>query len=459
MADTDWPDRGPLPLEPSVDEWRALASRLEAFLADKLEGLADAPSMVPYEGATNVDPADLEAWLEALFAPGFNPAVGGFMAYIPGGGLVTSALADWVIKTLNRYGTANFASPGLGDLENKVVNTFSRWVGYGDRAAGVLTTGGSLANFTALVTARRAKLPENFLDGVMYCSDQTHHSVMKAANLAGFSARNIAVIPSDDAFRLRTEALVERIEQDRTAGLTPFLVIASAGTTNTGSVDPLDAVAEICQQRELWYHVDAAYGGAFLLTERGRAMFAGIAHADSVTLDPHKGLFLPYGTGGLVVKDRDALVAAHELRGDYMPDLDRERAHLDPLSLSVELSREHRGLKVALPLVLHGEAAFRDALDEKLDLANYLYDELSRWREIELLHRPDLTTIAFRVADAKDRDAATRGLMAAVNESLRTYLSGTILNGEFALRVSILSHRTHREDVDVLIAALRQGLS
>ena len=229
----------------------------------------------------------------------------------------------------------------------------------------MLTTGGSLANFTAVVTARRARLPENFLDGVMYCSDQTHHSVNKAANLAGFSKRNIHILPSDEKFRIVPEALEAQILEDHAAGLQPFMVVASAGTTNTGSIDPLEPLADISERHGLWYHVDAAYGGAFLLTGRGRERLRGMHRADSVTLDPHKGLFLPYGTGSILVKDRDALVEAHELRGEYMPDVDRETAHLDAFSLSVELSREHRGLKVALPLLLHGQQAFADALDGK----------------------------------------------------------------------------------------------
>ena len=147
------------------------------------------------------------------------------------------------------------------------------------------------------------------------------------------------MIASNSNFQLDIEALKEQIEQDLDSEMTPFLVVGSAGTTNTGSIDPLPEMAALAQTHNLWFHVDAAYGGAFLLTQRGRERLAGIAEADSVTLDPHKGLFLPYGTGGILVRDKDRLLEAHEMRGDYMPDLDRERAHLDPFSLSVELSR------------------------------------------------------------------------------------------------------------------------
>ena len=363
MFDWSLPEHQRIALDPSVEEWQQLSRQIEQILGLSLSELENAPTLREPEAVAPDQTNDLTQYLRSLFEPGFNPAHPGFMAYIPGGGLVSSALADWLIKTMNRYGTAHFASPALGELEYQVIRMFAQWVGYPEEAAGVLTTGGSLANFTALVTARRAMLPEDFLNGVMFCSDQTHHSVLKAANLAGFASKNLHIVPTDGDFRLDAVALADAIEQSRAAGRTPFLVVASAGTTNTGSIDPLADVARICQREQLWFHVDAAYGGAFVITERGKARFGGLAEADSITLDPHKGLFLPYGTGGILVKDRTRLIEAHEMRGEYMPDLDYDRAHLDPFSLSVELSREHRGLKVALPIMLHGKQAFVDALN------------------------------------------------------------------------------------------------
>lgn len=441
-------------LEPSMEDWQQLVQITQKFIGQQLDGQAER-DIVDATVETADDP--LNRFLTDIFSEGFNPAHPGFMAYIPGGGLVTSALADWIIKSLNRYGTAYFAAPKLADLELEVIRTFARWVGYGESAGGVLTTGGSVANFTAMVTARRARLPEDFLDGVIYCSDQAHHSVMKAANLAGFSARNLRILPSDENYRFRPELLQHQIDEDITAGFQPFLVVASAGTTNTGSIDPLRELGAISRRNGLWYHVDAAYGGAFVLTGRGRDRLRGMEEADSITLDPHKGLFLPYGTGSIVVKDREALVEAHEMRGDYMPDLDRERAHLDPFSLSLELSREHRGLKMWLPLVLHGEAAFGSALDEKLDLISVVEERLSGYADMDILNQPDLSTIAFRLKGAGD--ATNRKLLDTIIAGGRTYISGTVLNGHFALRVSILSHRTHRPQVDEFFAELDRALT
>ncbi len=451
---SNWPK---IPLDPSVEQWNVLVEQIQQFLGSELAQLESSPvtSMEEHCGELGESP-DLESWLRHLFASGFNTSHPGFLAYIPGGGLVTSALADWIVKTLNRYGTAHFAAPRLAELEYKVIQTFAEWVGYDENAAGVLTTGGSLANFTALVTARRNKLPEDFLKGVLYCSDQAHHSVMKAANLAGFSARNIRILPADKDFKLPAQALARQIDLDSRNGLQPFMVIASAGTTNTGNIDPLPEISSICKQHGLWFHIDAAYGGSFVLTERGRARLTGMSEADSITLDPHKGLFLPYGTGSIMVKDRAALIEAHEMRGDYMPDLDYSRAHLDPFSLSVELSREHRGLKIWLPLMLHGVGAFEEALNEKLDLTEYLLGQLQSIAEIELLNKPELTTVAFRLRTGNN--ALNMKLLDDINAGKKVFISGTTLNGNYALRISILSQRTHKQQIDEMIAELKRAL-
>ncbi|MEM8564544.1 MAG: pyridoxal-dependent decarboxylase, partial [Pseudomonadota bacterium] len=220
----DWslPEDQRLPLEPSHEQWQTLSSYVQQMLGEALSQLPDSEVLTHRQpqalSTDNDDDLDLAGFIQSIFEPGFNPAHPGFFAYIPGGGLVTSALAEWIIKTLNRYGTAHFASPALGELEYQVIRMFADWLGYPAQAAGVLTTGGSLANFTAMVTARRAMLPENFLDGVMFCSEQTHHSVLKAANLAGFSHKNIHLVAADDAYRLQVDALEAAIIHQRDRG-------------------------------------------------------------------------------------------------------------------------------------------------------------------------------------------------------------------------------------------------
>ena len=277
-----------------------------------------------------------------------------------------------------------------------------RWfcdiIGYPASAGGFLTTGGSLANFSAIFTARRERLPEDFLAGSLYTSSQTHHSVQKAALLAGFPAHNVREIPTDEQFRIRLDVLQHHIEADRQAGLTPFLIIGNAGTTNTGAVDDLTALADIAHQHGLWLHVDAAYGGFFMLTQRGRARLGGIERADSVTLDPHKGLFLPFGTGSLLVREREALKRAHQGEAAaYLPTMQDDPDCVDFCQISPELSRDFRGLRVWLPLKMHGIQPFRQALDEKLDLAAWATAELKKIPEVEIVAEPQLSIVAFRL--------------------------------------------------------------
>ena len=223
------------------------------------------------------------------------------------------------------------------------------------------------------------------------------------------------------------EALKSMVAEDRAAGRRPFLVVPAAGTTNTGAIDPMEAVADVAEAEELWMHVDAAYGGFFQLTERGNERFRGIERADSITFDPHKGMFLPYGTGSLVVRDGPALRDAHYVGAEYLQDRAPEAELPNWNEYSPELSRDHRGFRVWLPLVLHGVQAFREALDEKLDLAEHLYAALSEMPEIELPWSPQLSVVPFRLTGASDD--GNRAFLARINDPKRVYLSSTTIDG------------------------------
>ncbi len=389
----------------------------------------------------------------------FNTAGPGYLAYIPGGGLPHSAVADLIAGSVNRYVGVFEAAPGLVQLEANVVRWFADLAGFPPEARGVLTSGGSLANFSALVTARRDRLPENFLSGTLYVSDQTHHSIQKAALLAGFPASNVREIPSDGAFRIRLDALARTIETDRERGLTPFLVVGNAGTTNTGAVDDLAALAELSARERLWFHVDGAYGGFFLLTAEGRRVLTGIERADSVVLDPHKGLFLPYGTGALLVRDGEALRRAHALSADYMPVSQEDRDLPDFHLLSPELSRDFRGLRVWLPLKMHGAGPFRANLEEKLALARWAADELRTIPHVEILAEPQLSIVAFRLAppgrSEAELDALNHAYLDRINAPRRVFLTGTRLSGRFAIRICVLSFRTHRDRMEEALEDIR----
>jgi aromatic-L-amino-acid decarboxylase len=390
-----------------------------------------------------------------------NTAGPGYLAYVPGGGLLHAAVADLISDSVNRYVGLFGAAPGLAQIETNVLDWFREMVGFPPEAGGILTSGGSLSALTALITARRERLPENFLSGVIYVSDQAHHSLEKAALLAGFPAANVRKLPTDERFRLRPGTLEEAVEEDRARGLTPFLAVASAGTTNTGAVDPLDEIAETARRHGLWLHVDAAYGGFFVLTEEGRRALRGIGRADSIVLDPHKSLFLPYGTGALLVRDAEALRRTHSLAADYLPE---SRDGVDFCEISPELTRPFRGLRVWLPLRMHGIGPFREALEEKLALARWAAAELKRIPGIEILAEPQLSALAFRLnpgespQTAEELNRLNRRLMQRINERRRVLLTGTLLRGEFVIRICVLSFRTHRDRMEMCLEDVRKAV-
>jgi aromatic-L-amino-acid decarboxylase len=240
------------------------------------------------------------------------------------------------------------------------------------------------------------------------------------------------------------------------------MVVGSAGTANTGAVDDLRALADIAGEEDLWFHVDGAYGGFFMLTERGRAALAGIERADSVAMDPHKGLFLPYGMGSLLVRDPETLRRTHATFADYMPQMQEDRDFVDFCELSPELSRDFRGLRAWLPVKLYGIDAFRAALDEKLDLARWVTDVLRDEADMEILAEPRLSLNAFRLApdgySAEQLNELNRRLLAGINARQNVFLTGTVLNGRFALRICVLSFRTHRDRMEQCLADIRESV-
>ncbi len=464
------------PLELDADAMRALVERAMERIVPHIESLGEQPASVTEGGAelarSLVEPLPetptpagelLDLLFERLVPHSLNTAGPGYMAYISSGGLFQSAVADLIANAVNRYVGVWVAAPGLAQLESNVVRWFCDMMGYPPGAGGVLTSGGSLANLTALVTARRERLPEDFLTGTLYVSDQVHHSVAKAAVLAGFPARNVRSVPTDDTCRMRVGEVEKAIRADRRAGMTPFFLVASAGTTNTGAVDDLAAAADLARREELWLHVDAAYGGFFMLTERGRAVLRGIAEADSITLNPHKGLFLPYGTGSLVVRDPGALRRAHSVRADYMPAFQEDADLVDFCEISPELTRDFRGLRVWLPLKLHGVGPWRRNLDEKLDLASWASAELEKIPDVDVLARPQLSIVAFALSPAglegEELDRLNREFLEGINRRQRVVLTGTQLKGRFALRICVLSFRTHRDRMEMALEDIRQAAS
>lgn len=420
--------------------------------AGKGEGLLDSP--ISEEGI-GIDAA-IDLIRTNVDTPGLNPASGGHLAYIPGGGIYYSALGDYLADVFNRYAGVFYASPGAVRMENMLIRWMCDLVGYPAEAGGNLTTSGSLANMIAVVTARdgrdikSADVPRS----VIYLSRQTHHSIDKAIRVAGLGECPIRYIDLDDRFRMLTQDLAQKIESDKAAGLNPFLVVASAGTTDVGAIDPLTEIGAIAKESGCWYHIDAAYGGFFILTDEGKEKLRGLELADSLIIDPHKGLFLPYGLGVVLVKNVGDLARSYSFNANYMQDAFTAQDEVSPAEISPELTKHFRGLRLWLPLKLHGVAPFRACLEEKLLLAKYFYAEVKKLGfESDL--EPELSVVTFRyLPSSGDADEFNKRLMNKIIEDGRVFVSSTKLNGKFTMRFACLSFRTHLKMVDMLLEKL-----
>ena len=408
--------------------------------------------------------AAIELLEQAVVRPGSNPASGGHLAYIPGGGIYHAALGDYLAAVSNKYAGIFFAAPGAVRMENMLVRWAADLVGYPATAGGNIASGGSIANLVAIATARDAHglKGADFASAVVYLTAQAHHCIEKALRIAGLGEVQVRRIPMDERFRMRPDALAQAVAADRSGGLKPWLIIASAGTTDTGAVDPLEAVAAVAERERCWFHVDAAYGGFFLLTEHGRSALRGIERSDSVVLDPHKGLFLPYGAGMVLVRDVKPLAETHHYSGSYMQDAMREPGELSPADVSPELTKHFRALRMWLPLVLLGTRPFRAALDEKLLLARYFYREIQSLG-FEVGPPPDLSIVTFRWAPpgaGLDRiNRINQEIVDGIRRDGRVFLSSTMLDGRFTLRLAVLAFRTHRRTIDLAIRVLRERVA
>jgi len=456
------------PLEPGPDARAALLEQAVGHAEAFWTGLADGPSYRSRDEAFAIRlapkfseegrPADEAlAFLAACVdAPGITTASPRFMGYIPGGGLVHSAVGDFLAAAANKYAGFASAAPGAVRMENALVAWLSEVVGYPPTAAGTLTSGGSLANLTAIVAARDARDAEG--GGAVYTTPFVHHCVDKALHIAGRSGAPHRRIATDDRHRMRADALAEALAGDVAAGVRPWLVIASAGTVDTGSVDPLPEIADLCARHGAWLHVDGAYGGLFMLCPEGRERLAGIERADSLALDPHKTMFLPYGTGAALVRDGQRLKDAFSASAAYLEPLGPSSVGPEPADMSVELTRHFRGLRLWLPLQLAGVAAFRAAQSEKIGLARYFHHRLSQMSGWDAGSAPDLSVVAFRYLPPRgDADSFNDALLRRVQEEGRVFLSGTRIGGASWLRCAVLSFRTHLEHIEDTLDALERN--
>jgi aromatic-L-amino-acid decarboxylase len=459
-------------LELDPETMRELGYRVVDLLVDRLSSLQETRA---WRGASRAEmesrlrepppaaPTEFDEILRRLSAD-VVPFAGHhdhprFFAYVPSCPTWPGILGDFLASGVNIFQGTWLQSAGASTVELVVLDWFRQWIGYPGQASGVLVNGGSLANLTALACARETKAGGHADNAVVYVTTQGHSSVTRALRVLGFRAAQVRALPVDDRLRLRPDALAAAIEHDVRAGRQPFLAVANAGATSTGAIDPLEEVAAVCAERGVWLHVDAAYGGFAVLTERGRRWLAGLDHADSVTLDPHKWLYQPYEVGCLLVRDGPLLSRAFHIMPDYLQDTAVGGVEVNFADRGIQLTRAARALKLWISLQYFGVDAFRAAIDRSLDLALLAEERIRSSPDLELLSPATLGIVCFRRRPA---DVAEEGTLERLNADLDRRLtesglgmiSSTRIDGRYALRLCVLNHRSGPEDVERVLAFL-----
>jgi glutamate/tyrosine decarboxylase-like PLP-dependent enzyme len=454
------------PVEISVDEFRRLAEHVTKLAADYLDNIDTQVISPVTDGAETLRLFRSELPEQGMGAESLNalPEVmrlsrvqnGRFFGYVLGSGEPVGAVADLLASVTNQNVTAWRSGPAAVMIEQTVVDWLSEAVGC-PGFQGHLTGGGSSANLMGLTMAREMKAAANekgvTSGGVVYASDEVHMSIPKSVALLGIGRENLRLIGTDASFRMMPEELDASILKDKSAGKTPLAVVASAGTVNTGSVDPLRKIAEVARRHRAWFHIDGAYGALAAMADRSH--FDGLELADSISLDPHKWLYQPLDCGCLLYRSSEAARTTFAHSGDYARTL-----NADPIEgfaffeESLELSRRFRALKLWLSLRYHGFAAFRRSIAKDMAQARRLADAIQQEPTLELLAPVQLSAVCFRHRDAgpeDDMDRFNLALLKRIVQRGRVYLSNASLRGKFSLRACIVNHRTKNSDIDCIV--------
>ncbi|WP_417431118.1 pyridoxal phosphate-dependent decarboxylase family protein [Halpernia sp.] len=400
----------------------------------------------------------LDLYQKQVAETGINAASGKHLGYIPGGGVFTAAIADFIAAITNPFASVHYASPGAANIENEVVNWLKKVFSFPENAVGSLNSGGSISTLIAFNAARDFhKVKNEFITkNVVYLSEQVHHSTQKALRIIGLEDVIIRYVSIDKNHKIKTDSLEDLIKKDISDGLQPFLVVATAGTTDTGAIDPLDEIADIAKAHKMWFHVDAAYGGFFIMTSK-KELFKGIEKADSLIIDPHKGLFLPYGVGAVLIKNSEAVLHSNFYTANYMQDGANNEMLKSPANVSPELTKHFRGLRVWLPLQIHGIEPFVACLEEKLLLIHYFRNQLSELGFC-LGPEPDLSVSYFWFPFETDSDKKNQQLMDEIHKDGSVFLSSSIIDKRFVIRIAILAFRTKKEIIDEAIEMIKNCL-
>ena len=484
-------------LDITDEERRELAEKF-VFLADEYFcSVADRPVFPPTTGEALAQQFDtpppiegesLESLVDECRAIMDSSRHNGhprFFGYVASPSTPPGAFADLLASTFNPSVTSWRSAPAPAQIERTVVHWLGALIGYDENAVGLLTSGGSMANLTALLIAHRAKAEhavaqEGVAHGAermtIYVSDQVHMSIPKAADVLGLGQKSVRVIPADGRFCFDPIALDQAIKSDRQNNLKPFCVVASAGTAASGALDPLAEIGDVARRHNLWFHIDGAYGAPAAMVKECRPMFAGLDLADSVSLDPHKWLYTPVDCGCLLLRDPAAARKPFVAEGEYVKV--HETAELESFAFwdyGIELSRRFRALKVWLTLKYYGARRIAAAIAEDIEMAKYMAEKIAADPEFELIAPVQLSICCFRYVPASVRDRLMSAnddderkelnsklnrlnerIMHRVQRGGRAYLSNAMLRGTFALRACIINFRTTRADIDITLETVRQ---
>ncbi len=370
-------------------------------------------------------------------------------SFVPGPSNFISTMADSLATGFNIFSGGWIVSPAAAELEIVTLNWLLKMFDFPvTKGGGIFTSGGSMANLTALTTARRVKCGDDFSKGVIYLSDQAHSSNIKAIRVLGFKKEQIKIIPTDLEFKFSMNKLKNEIARDQLEGKKPFCIIASAGTTNTGTVDPLDDLADICEKENLWFHIDGAYGAAAILSKKGSRILRGIERADSLTVDPHKWFFQPYEIGCLLVKDASWLSNTFSEKPEYLRDIEGNESEINFYDYGIQLTRRFRALKFYMSIKTYGLNAFKKAITYNIDLADKTEDILRKSKNWEIVSPATLAIINFRYnplnkdLTEEEVDRLNQEISTRVVDSREAFLVTTVLQSQVVIRMCLINPKT-----------------
>ncbi|MBA3717791.1 MAG: aminotransferase class V-fold PLP-dependent enzyme [Actinobacteria bacterium] len=383
------------------------------------------------------------------------------LAYITGTGTVPGAAADLLASGLNPNVGGWLLSPAATEIELCLTRWLAGLLGLPETAGGMIVAGGGVANFISLKVARDAMAGvKTRQTGVtaklaIYCSEEAHVTIDRAADMLGLGTEAVRHVPVDEAFRMRPDALLEAIRADLSAGVSPGIVVGTAGTTATGSIEPLDDLAEIAAEHGMWFHVDAAYGGALGLSDELRPLLKGIERADSITLDPHKWLSTPLGSGCIVVRDIQSLSDSFGVYAAYVHEEEGIDRGLNLGFMGPQFSRGFDALKVWVSLLAHGRKAYATRIEHDIELTRYLAACVEEHPDFELL-ATGLSICCFRYRpegtdDEEHLNRLNERLLSELQLDGRVYPSNAIVHGRFCLRTCIVNFRTEADDLDLVL--------